>query len=211
MRMNHTKTPVVASNVELNRSFYERDTHIVARELLGKELVHYKAGNIRAGIIVETEAYDSHDPACHAYRGKTKRNYPLFGPVGHAYIYFIYGNHYCLNVVARNNHVKAGGVLIRAIEPTQGVTFIEQARHPVHGYHLSNGPGKLTQALGITKLHNTIDFVTSDELYITEGQSIESSEIITSARIGLSIAQDAPLRFFINNNPWVSKTKHVKS
>lgn len=193
----------------LNRSFFERKTEEVAKALLGKQIVHIVHGHPRAGIIVETEAYFYGDPASHCFKGMTKSNSALFGPVGHAYVYFIYGNHYCLNIVAHSKEVPAGGILIRALEPTLGRDEMIEARHGITGYQISNGPGKLAQALGITKTHNHKDLTIQDSLFITEGRSINPSEIITTGRIGISQAKDKPLRFYIANNPWVSQLKHT--
>jgi DNA-3-methyladenine glycosylase len=190
----------------IERSFFDRDTATVAQDLLGKQIVHTLAGHTRAGIIVETESYEGTDPACHACHGLTRRNSALFGPVGHAYIYFIYGNHYCLNIVAKDRHSKAGGVLVRAIEPTLGINKMLQARRRTTGYALTNGPGKLTQALGITLDYNHADLTSiANNLYIAEGRRIEQPDIAVTTRIGLSVSQDLPLRFYIKHNRWVSR------
>ena len=189
----------------IKRSFYERDTDLVARALLGKQIVHIMGKQIRAGIIVETEAYCSDDPACHAYKGLTKSNSALFGPVGHAYVYFIYGNHYCVNVVARNKNKPAGGVLIRAIEPTYGIEEMILTRHGITGHQISNGPGKLTKALGITKKQNHVDLTIKGELFIAEGHSVKPSEIVAATRIGISAAKELPLRFYVADNKWISR------
>ena len=116
----------------LERSFYTQKTETVAKALLGKQIVHITEGPTRAGIIVETEAYFSGDPASHCFNGPTARNKALFGPVGHAYVYFIYGNHYCLYVVAHDEETLAGGVLIRALEPTQGIEKMITARNGIN-------------------------------------------------------------------------------
>ncbi len=188
----------------IKRSFYARNTETVARDLLGKQIVHVTSQSIRAGIIVETEAYYETEPACHAYKGFTKSNSALFGPVGHAYVYFIYGNHYCLNVVSRSKDVHAGGVLIRALEPTIGIEAMIKARHGITGHQISNGPGKLTQAMGITKKYTHIDLTHQGELFITEGRPVKPSDIVRGPRIGISQAKDLPLRFFVASNPWIS-------
>src|SRR5581483_6912985 len=133
------------------RSFYQRYTVDVARDLLGKVLISRVGGFMVGGIITETEAYCFDDAACHAFRGKTERNKALFGPVGHSYVYFIYGNHFCCNVVARLPDSPAGGVLIRALQPLYGIEVMQQRRHLKAITLLANGPGKLTQALGITR------------------------------------------------------------
>lgn len=188
----------------LAQSFYTQNTLTVAQQLLGKHIIHETPLGIRAGIIVETEAYLAHEPACHAYKGITQRNSALFGPVGHAYVYFIYGNHYCFNTVAHDETVVAGGVLIRAVQPTQGIALMAKARKGISGYQISNGPGKLTQALGITHVHNNIDLTTSKELFIADGIYIDPLDIINSPRIGISQAKDLPWRFCISDNKWLS-------
>jgi len=155
-------------------------------------------------MIVETEAYCGlSDPASHAYRNRLKRNIPMFGPVGHAYIYFIYGNHYCMNVVAKSHDQEAGGVLIRALEPVDGIDEMIKARKCSYN-QLTNGPGKLTKALGITRELNNIDVTISHELFITDYENIKPSLIKSSGRIGIRVATDKNWRFYIANNRWVS-------
>lgn len=131
----------------LTRDFYVRDTVRVARELLGTRLVRVKGRSRMVGRIVEVEAYrGSDDPASHAFRGLTPRNEPMFGEPGHAYIYFTYGNHYCLNVTAKKSGTP-GAVLIRALAPLRGLETMRQLRPAVSDIELTNGPGKLTKAL----------------------------------------------------------------
>lgn len=187
----HNSTPLISS--ALSRSFYERDTVQVAQELLGNYLVRIRDNTASIGMIVETEAYQIDDPACHAFKGKTPRTEPLFGPVGHAYIYFIYGTHFCLNVVAKPASLPAGGVLIRALEPVTNISCP------------TNGPGKLTKALGITCKDRNIDLTTKGNLFIAQGIAVPSCECSATARIGISTGQDRLWRFFITNNKWVSK------
>lgn len=188
----------------LNPHFYTRDSVEVAQDLLGKLLVHKVGRTLRSGMIVETEAYRGlADPASHAYRNRLKRNIPLFGPVGHAYIYFIYGNHYCMNVVAKSRDQEAGGVLIRAIEPINGIDEMMKVRKCNYA-QLTNGPGKLTKALEITGALNNTDLTTSHELFITDHEIIKSSLIKSSPRIGISVATEKKWRFYIADNRWVS-------
>lgn len=189
----------------LPRSFFARATPRVARDLLGKKLIRFINGHILSGIIVETEAYEITDPACHAFRGKTIANRALFETVGHAYIYFIYGNHFCLNVVARANVCKAGGVLIRALEPVAGIEIMEQFRGTNTIKNLTNGPGKLAQAMHITKELYGVDVTHKGPLYIVEDATAFSFSISTTGRIGISKAQALQWRFYIKNNPHVSK------
>src|SRR5918911_1113572 len=151
--------------------FYQRPTEVVARDLIGKKLVRIIRDTRKqfrlAGIIVETEAYGGNDdPASHAYMRTTARNKVMFGNVGRAYVYFTYGNHFCLNVSARRSKVGAGAVLIRGIEPVEGIELMRQFRPVDDIFSLTSGPGKLTQALKITLALNGTDLTSSDsELY----------------------------------------------
>jgi DNA-3-methyladenine glycosylase len=180
--------PTVA---RLPRSFYARDTVEVARDLLGKVIRHGRA----SARIVETEAYlGVDDAAAHSARGPTPRTRVIFGPPGHAYVYLIYGMHYCLNIVAEAEGV-AGCVLIRAVEPIGAVEG---------GALSSNGPGKLTRALGITLDHYGVD-LTRGPITLHDAPDREAFEIGISPRIGISQAAELPLRFFIRGNRFVSR------
>jgi DNA-3-methyladenine glycosylase len=175
----------------LPRSFYARSTVEVARELLGKVIRHGSA----SARIVETEAYlGAGDAAAHSARGPTPRTKVIFGPPGHAYVYLIYGMHYCLNIVAESEGV-AGCVLILAVEP-----LIAEAGTTL----TSNGPGKLTRALGITLQHYGAD-LTRGPITLYESLDPERFEIGISPRIGISQAAELPLRFFIKGNRFVSR------
>jgi len=175
-----------------DRNFYNRNTLQVAKDLLGCKLCK-KAGNItQKGTIVETEAYTQDDPACHAYKGMTKRAATLFKMPGIAYVYFIYGMYYCVNVVTEQEGV-AGAVLIRALEPLENIEN-------------TNGPGKLCREMGINKLHNEIDLTHPDsELWIEKGEPLSEDRIFTTTRIGIKQAADYPWRFYIKDNPYVSR------
>jgi DNA-3-methyladenine glycosylase len=174
--------------VRLDRSFYARPTVEVARALLGKFIQHGAA----VGRIVETEAYlGQDDAAAHSASGVTPRTRVLFGPPGHAYVYLIYGMHNCLNIVAEPEGI-AGCVLIRAVEPIHEIT------------QASNGPGKLTRALGITLRHNGVD-VTRGPITICAPEHETPFEIVVSPRIGISKSADLPLRFFVKGNRFVSR------
>lgn len=191
----------------LPQSFYARNTVTIARDLLGKQLICHIDGIIREGIIVEAEAYCSdNDPASHAFSGKTKRNTAMFGPAGHAYIYFIYGNHYCFNIVAKEDAVNAGAVLIRAIEPIIGIEHMQKARgnHQTN-INLTNGPGKLTQAFNINLSHNNCNLTKKEKLWIVEDHNTESMVTVCTPRIGIKSATDYIWRFYIKDNPWVSR------
>ncbi|MFQ5941010.1 MAG: DNA-3-methyladenine glycosylase [Nitrososphaerales archaeon] len=191
----------------IRREFYNRNTIDVAKDLLGKILVRVTKGKILSGIIVESEAYRSiDDPASHSYRGKTERNSVMFGEVGHAYVYFTYGNHYCLNIVSREDTVPAGAVLIRALEPLKGIKHMQKYRNTNDLYSLTNGPGKLTKALDVTKQQNRADVTRKSELYILNNMKVDSSSIISTARIGILVALDKQWRFLIADNEFVSRT-----
>jgi DNA-3-methyladenine glycosylase len=174
----------------LPRTFYTKDTVTVAKNLLGKKIVRKIGRKEISGIIIETEAYrHKDDPASHAFRNITERNKVMFGEVGKAYVYFTYGMHYCFNIVARNSKFEAGAVLIRAITPEKGIEIMEKNRGMKDSKRLTDGPAKLTQALGITKKHYGLDLTINSELFITEGIKI-SGKIISSPRIGIKNATD---------------------
>ncbi len=190
----------------LDRSFYGRDTVIVAKELLGKILVRRINDKLLSGIIVETEAYrSSDDPASHSYKGITNRNKVMFEEVGYSYVYFTYGNYYCLNIVAKDKNSDAGAVLIRAIEPLEGIDIMKENRNK-DLYELTNGPGKLTKALMIDKRLNGLDLTKEGILYVRDN-NINNIEIISTPRIGIKTALDKYWRFYINGNRFVSKAK----
>ncbi|GKS60968.1 putative 3-methyladenine DNA glycosylase [Candidatus Nitrosocosmicus sp.] len=194
--------------MRLEKSFFEDETHRVAQSLIGKILVRYVCffGNYYrlSGIITETEAYGyKDDPASHAFKGKTARNQAMFGQVGIAYVYFIYGNHYCLNVVAKCRNEPAGAVLIRSVEPIEGIGLMKIFRRTNNVLDLTTGPGRLTQALRITKKHNTLDLVDNKNnkfLYIEENASQNKKYKFTvnrTARIGISIAMEREWRYMM--------------
>lgn len=190
----------------LDRSFYRRDTIVVAKELLGKILVRKINDKLLSGIIVETEAYrSSDDPASHSYKGITNRNKVMFEEVGYSYVYFTYGNHYCLNIVAKDKSTDAGAVLIRAIEPLDGIDIMKWNRNK-DLYELTNGPGKLTKALMIDKRLNGLDLTKEGILYV-KNNNINNIEIISTPRIGIKTALDKYWRFYINGNRFVSRAK----
>ena len=180
----------------LPKKFYQRDTVIVAKELLGKKLTR-KIGNYEiSGIISETEAYrHKDDPASHAFRSITNRNKVMFGEVGIAYVYFTYGMHYCFNVVAKKMKTPAGAVLIRGIIPKKGIKKMQENRNIENLKNLTNGPAKLTQALEITKKHYGIDLTKKSKLYIEEG--LEIKKIKKSTRIGIKNGKEMLWNFKI--------------
>lgn len=177
------------------RAFYDRDTVAVARELLGKYIVHVSRGVERVGRIVEVEAYvGPHDLACHASRGRTGRTRVMFGPPGHAYVYLVYGMHCCMNVVTeRDGHASA--VLLRALEP------VENVEGP------TRGPGRLCKAMRIDRRLDAHD-LTSDDFYIADPPEAEPPTIVRRPRIGVGYAGHWArrlLRFYIRGNPFVSR------
>lgn len=175
----------------------------VAKRLLGHVLVREQGGRIMRAIIVETEAYDASDAASHSFRGMTPRTKVMFGPSGHAYVYFTYGKHYCMNIVT-GAAGEGSAVLIRAVEPIAGREYFEQNRHGWTGPAVSNGPAKLCQAMLIDKQCNGHN-LRSGNLRLVSGQSVSDSEVVATTRIGISQSTDLPWRFYIKDNPYVSK------
>ncbi len=197
----------------LPRRFYDRDPRRVARELLGKVLVRKHGRQLLAGRIVEVEAYlGRNDPAAHAAAGPTARNQVLFGPPGFAYVYFIYGNHYCLNVSCLPEG-RAGCVLFRALEPVAGVAQMFRARglsaptgepSVAELRRLTSGPGRLTEALGITRPRdNGKDLSTYSDLTILD-DGYHVGRVLTTPRLGITKAADEKLRYVVAGNEFVS-------
>lgn len=197
----------------LARSFFSRDVRRVARGLLGKVLVRRTDAGTLTARIVEVEAYlGVEDPAAHAAAGPTLRNAVLFGPPGHAYIYFIYGNHYCLNVSCEPED-RAGGVLFRALEPLTGIEQMAHARHLQIATQkdmrlLTSGPGRLCEAFGITRTRDNDTDLTSNQSSLWIGDDgYRTRRITATPRIGITKAADLPLRYVITDNPFVSGPK----
>jgi DNA-3-methyladenine glycosylase len=193
----------------LPRDFYNRPTLTVAKELLGKVLVHRTASGTTAGMIVETEAYiGEDDPACHAAPGPTRRNEPLYGLPGIAYVYLNYGIHYLVNAVTEAEGHPAA-VLIRALEPLEGVRLMAKRRAPegrhIEPHDLCRGPGNLTRAMGITLADNRLDLVSSR--LVIEDRRLVRGAVAWGPRIGIRVAVDRPWRCWLAGNPAVSGTK----
>lgn len=182
------------------RKFYNRPTLVVARDLIGAKLVRILDGVKLVGFISETEAYvGEQDLACHAKAGRTPRTLPMYGPPGHAFVYFTYGNHWMLNAVTERQDFPAA-VLIRAIQPIEGVDIISERR----GGRDTFGPGKLTQAMGITKAENTIDLTnTSSNLWIETGLTVSDKTVTIGPRVGLNSVPEPwksiPWRFMVED------------
>jgi DNA-3-methyladenine glycosylase len=187
----------------LDRNFYNRATLKVAKELLGKYLVIEKDGNYVSGKIVETEAYiGPDDPASHAYRGLTPRNKVMFGDPGYAYVYLTYGMHHCLNFVTEREGFPAA-VLIRALEPADGIEIMKKRRKTGDLKNLTSGPAKLCQAIGIDRTLNGADLCL-DIIYV-EDRGDKPTKIVSTSRIGIKEGKDKKWRFYIENDEFVSK------
>ncbi len=194
----------------LPASFYDRETEQVARDLLGSVLRLKTADGVVSGRIVETEAYlGEHDAACHAAAGRTGRTHWLYGPPGTAYVYFIYGMYWCFNAVTRAVDLPSA-VLVRAIEPMDGLESMRERRNfPRRDVDLTNGPGKLCIALGITGAMNGLRLYDSS-LEIVRGDAIPDAQVDVTPRIGITKASAWPLRWCVLGNPYVSRTPAVR-
>lgn len=211
--MPRLTSPAERLRAALPREFYDRDPRRVCRELLGKVLVRNEPQNCLSARIVEVEAYfGKSDGAAHSFAGRTARNAVLFGPPGYAYVYFIYGNHYCLNVSCLPDGV-AGGILFRAVEPLVGIEAMARARGlELNGArvlrNLTSGPGRLAEAFGITHERDNEKDLTSTEsgLFIAD-DGYRATKILTTPRIGITKAAARPWRYVIAGNPFVSGPK----
>ena len=184
----------------MNREFFDRSVHVVARELIGWRL----AVGETAGIIVETEAYEASDPACHAYIGKTARNEVLFGPPGHAYVYLSYGIHSLLNFVTEPEGT-ASAVLIRALEPTAGIELMRERRGRNEIEQLCSGPGKLTESLAVDLALNGADLLAPPFVLEPAAGDWKAAEVLTGPRIGITKAADLPWRYSAAGSRYVSR------
>ena len=201
----------------LPQSFFDRETELVARELLGAVLRCRTPEGVASGRVVETEAYlGEDDPACHAVAGRTQRTHWLFGPPGVAYVYFIYGAHWCVNAVTREEG-HGSAVLIRALEPLEGVELMRQRRRPPSGRplrqdrDLTNGPGKLCAALGITgALDGTELFRRDSPLTLHAGEPVDGARVAVTPRIGITHAADRLLRWVVADSPHVSRAPSAR-
>jgi DNA-3-methyladenine glycosylase len=193
----------------LAQTFYTQETTLVARQLLGCFLVHLDDDETTIGKIVETEAYLWDDPASHAFGGQTRRNSVMFGPAGHAYIYLIYGMHHCVNAVT-GPEGRGEAVLIRALEPVQGIASMQKRRRTEKIVSLCNGPAKLTEALALPLSFNGVPLF-KGSLQIWSPDSLpaapfeEITDIVETTRVGITKAKERPLRFYLKNNRFVSQ------
>ncbi|HET7856259.1 MAG TPA: DNA-3-methyladenine glycosylase [Gaiellaceae bacterium] len=183
--------------MKLEKPFFARSVHDVAPELIGARLLVDGFG----GVIVEVEAYDHEDPAAHGFRGRTERNASMFGPPGHAYVYRSYGVHWCLNLVCEDEGV-ASAVLLRALEPTDGLDVMRARRGLEETRLLCAGPGRLCQALGVTREHDGLPLDRPPfELHAREGEI----EVVAGPRVGITQAADLPWRYGLADSPFLSK------
>jgi DNA-3-methyladenine glycosylase len=192
-----SKTPTPVLGKPLKRPFFGRSVHEVAPDLIGATLLVDGTG----GIIVEVEAYHHTDPAAHSFRGPTPRNRVMFGPPGFAYVYRSYGIHWCVNFVCEEEG-SASAVLIRALEPTHGIAAMRRRRHLQDLRALCSGPGKLTEALGVTDRHNALPL---DQSPIALHARLGEVEVISGVRIGITKAVDLPWRYGLKGSKFLSK------
>lgn len=194
----------------LPRNFFHPSARVVAPRLLGHWLVRRTASGLCGGPIVETEAYLKDDPACHAARGMTARNRVMFESPGHAYVYLIYGYHFCVNAVCRPAGT-AEAVLIRAVEASLGMELMERNRPVSRTYHLTNGPAKLCQAMDIERVLDGVDLCSSESpLFIANNPAIaafrnDHGPMVIGTRVGITRAAELPLRFYLAGSRFVSK------
>jgi DNA-3-methyladenine glycosylase len=199
----------------LPRDFYEPSAKVVAPLLLGHFLLRQTAQGICGGVIVETEAYLSDDPACHAYKRETPRNRAMWGDYGHAYVYLIYGYHFCFNAVCQPKGI-AEAVLIRAIEPTFGEPILRANRPVQRRRDLTNGPAKFCAAMQIDRSLDGADLCQSGPLFIAQNPARDEfcaahSPLVTTTRIGITQAADWPLRFYLHGSDFISKRAKIIS
>ena len=199
----------------LLRSFYEPTAEVVARALLGHKLIRQTPDGLCGGEIVETEAYLIGDPACHGAPGLTARNRVMFGPPGHAYVYLIYGLHFCVNAVCRPSGL-AEAVLIRAIEPSWNQPLMQKFRPSSTKDNLTNGPARLCEALSVTRELDGVDLCDgSAELFIAANPNVDQfrydrGPVVVTPRIGITKAADLELRFYLKGSRFVSKRAAVR-
>ena len=198
------------SGARLGRAFYARPSATVARDLLGRILVREVEGRRLAVRIVETEAYAQDDPASHSFRGRTPRNATMFGPPGHAYVYFVYGMHWCVNVVTGSSG-EGSAVLIRAGEPLEGVDAMAEARGIADPERLCRGPANLARALGIDGSLDGADLLRGDGgLHVHAGSPPPPGDVRATPRIGIREGVELPWRFVVGGDRWASRPTRMR-
>jgi DNA-3-methyladenine glycosylase len=198
---------VSRSTRRLPRSFFARPSPEVGPDLLGRILVcRVGDGTLLTARIVEAEAYQEDDPASHSFRGRTNRTEVMFGPPGHAYVYFTYGMHHCMNVVTGSTG-EGSAVLLRAAEPLEGLEEMARRRGTNDPRALCSGPGRLCQALGIDRAQNGLDLVRGRRLWLLEGASVTRSKISVGSRVGITSGTDRPWRFSVQGDRFVSRAR----
>ena len=189
----------------LARSFYARPSLVVARALLGRDLVRsLPDGTTLRARLVECEAYRQDDPASHSFKGLTERTEVMFGPPGHLYVYVSYGMHFCMNVVTGRNG-EGSAVLLRAAEPLEGLELMSELRGLTDPRLFLAGPGRLCQGLGITRAHDGTDLVIGYDLCIERGRPVLDGDVVSGPRVGLTVAREHPWRFTVRGSRFVSR------
>jgi DNA-3-methyladenine glycosylase len=198
---------VSRSTPRLPRSFFARPSPEVGPDLLGRILVRRVGdGPLLTARIVEAEAYQEDDPASHSFRGRTNRTEVMFGPPGHAYVYFTYGMHHCMNVVTGSTG-EGSAVLLRAAEPLEGLEEMARRRGTNDPRALCSGPGRLCQALGIDQADNGLDLVRGRQLWLLEGTPVTPSKISVGSRVGITSGTERPWRFSVRGDRFVSRAR----
>jgi DNA-3-methyladenine glycosylase len=196
---------VIAVGRRFSRSFFGRSALAVAPDLLGHDLVRVLPdGTQLRARIVETEAYEQHDPASHAYRGRTRRNEVMFGPPGHLYVYLTYGMHHCMNVVT-GEAGHACAVLLRAAEPLEGLDQMAARRGADRDRDLCSGPARWAQAFEVDRGFDGDDVVSGTRIWLEWADGIREDRIVAGPRIGVTQAADRPWRFCVSGSPWLSR------
>jgi DNA-3-methyladenine glycosylase len=189
----------------LARSFYARPALVVARALLGRDLVRtLEDGSVLRARIVECEAYRQDDPASHSFNGRTPTRETMFGPPGHLYVYVSYGMHFCMNVVTGRDG-EGSAVLLRAAEPIEGIERMIELRGLDIPRLLLAGPGRLCQGLGITRAQDGTDLVVGDELHLERGRPVPGADVVVGPRVGLTVAREQPWRFTVRGSRFLSR------
>jgi DNA-3-methyladenine glycosylase len=187
----------------LPRAWFRRPAPEVARDLLGRLLVGRGEDGVLVGRLVECEAYQQDDPASHSFRGRTRRTEVMFGPPGHLYVYFTYGMHHCMNVVTGRTG-EGSAVLLRAVEPLEGLEVMRRRRGSVPDRLLCAGPGRLTQAFGVAAADNGLDLVGGERLFVAAGEPVSDDRVLVDRRVGIRHAAEIPWRFSEAGSAFVS-------